>query len=120
MILALRGKVAGGVDVLRDAVGGELDGGKGIAQALFDQADGKVGDVDANPLPTELFRRMDGGAAVAERVEHHIAGVRRGVEDALKEGDRFSLGWRLRRSLAAASSKCKGPAEAGPRDVDKI
>lgn len=48
MILAPRRKVAGGVDVLRDAVGGELDGRKGIAQALFDQADGKVGDVDAD------------------------------------------------------------------------
>ncbi|MFO1201357.1 MAG: hypothetical protein U1E58_01830 [Tabrizicola sp.] len=44
MILAARRKVAGGVDVLRDAVGGELDRGEGIAKALFDQADGKVGD----------------------------------------------------------------------------
>lgn len=66
MILAPRRKVAGGVDVLRDAVGGELDGRKGIAQALFDQSDGKVGDVDADPAPPEFFRRMDGGAAAAE------------------------------------------------------
>lgn len=87
MVFAPRRKVAGGVDVLRDAVGGELDGRKGIAQALFDQADGKVGDVDADPLPPEFFRRMDGGAATAERVKHHIAGVGGGIEDAFKEGE---------------------------------
>lgn len=54
------------MEVLRDAVGGELDGRKGIAQALFDQSDGKVGDVDADPTPPEFFRRMDGGRAAAE------------------------------------------------------
>lgn len=75
VILAPRGKVAGPGQVLRDAVGQELDAGKGIAQALFDQADGKVGDVDADPGPPEFLSRMNGGAATAERIKHHIAGV---------------------------------------------
>jgi hypothetical protein len=30
---------------------------------------------------------MNRGAAAAERVEHHVAGVRGGVEDALQQGD---------------------------------
>jgi hypothetical protein len=57
MVLALARQVAGGVDVLGCAVGGEPGGRKGIAQALFDQADGRVGDVDADPTPPQLFRR---------------------------------------------------------------
>jgi len=32
---------------------------------------------------------MDGGAAAAERVEHHVARVRRGGEDAFEQGDGF-------------------------------
>jgi hypothetical protein len=64
MILAPRGEVLRAGEVLWDAVGEEPDAGKGIAQALFDQADGKVGDIDAYPLPPQLFRRMDGGAEI--------------------------------------------------------
>ena len=69
------GEVAGAGEVLRHAVGVEGDAGEGVAQALLDQADGEVGDVDADPLPPELLRRVHGGAAAAERVEHHLAGV---------------------------------------------
>ena len=60
---------------------------EGVAQALLDQADGEVGDVDADPLPPELLRRVDGGAAAAERVEHHVAGVGGGGDDALEQGE---------------------------------
>ena len=55
MMLAARRKVAGGVDVLRDAVGDELERGEGVTQALFDQADGKMGDVDPDPSSAELL-----------------------------------------------------------------
>jgi hypothetical protein len=48
------GEVTRADKVLRDAVGEELDGREGRASALFDQADGKVGDVDADPLPPEF------------------------------------------------------------------
>jgi hypothetical protein len=44
------GEVAGARDILGHAVGGEGDLGDGVAQALLDQPDGEVGDVDADPL----------------------------------------------------------------------
>ena len=70
-------------------MGGELHVREGVAQALLDQADGEVGDVDADPMPPEFLRRMDGGAAAAERVEHHVAGVGGGVDDAFEQGEGF-------------------------------
>lgn len=70
---------AGGVEVLRGAVGEELDGGECVAQAIFGQGDCEVGDVDLGPLPPELFRRMDVGAADAERLKHDVAGFGGGV-----------------------------------------
>lgn len=62
---------------------------------------------------------MDGGAATAERVEHHVAGVGGGVEDAFEKGDGF-LGGVAEAFLGPEGPKCKDPAEAGPRDADKI
>jgi hypothetical protein len=70
-------------------MGGEGDLGEGIAQAFFDQPDGQMGDVDADPLAAQLLGGVDGGAAAAERVEHHVAGVGRGGEDAFEQGDGF-------------------------------
>ena len=52
-------------------------------------------DVDADPLPPELLRRVDRRAAAAERIEHDVAWVGRGGDDALKERERaFALGSR--------------------------
>ena len=48
-----------------------------------------MGDVDADPLPAELLRGMDGGAAAAEGIEHDIALVRRGGDDPLEQGERL-------------------------------
>jgi len=58
-----------------------------IAQPALDQINGKVGNVDAEPLPAQLLRRMNGRAATAERVKNYIAGasVRRQAQ-----------GWRCR------------------------
>ena len=133
VILAPRGKVFRARQVLRRAVGEELDIREGRAQTLFDQADGKMGDVDADPTTPKFLGGMDGGAAAAERVKHHIAGVGRGVEDAFKERDGLLggvaeafFGLEKRREVPDRNAsdlrfgECKGPAEAGPRDADKI
>jgi hypothetical protein len=63
----------GAVEVLRHADHLDLDERKGVAQALLDQRNGEMGDVDADPLPVQLLRRVHGGAATAKRIEHHIA-----------------------------------------------
>jgi len=52
--------------------GGDL-GAELVAQALLDQGDGQVGDVNADPAAAQLLRRGDGGAAAAEGVQHHVA-----------------------------------------------
>ena len=70
-------------------MGGELHALEGIAQPLFDQPDGKVGHVDPDPLPPQFLRRVHGGAAAAERIEHHIAGIGRGIQDALQQRHGF-------------------------------
>jgi hypothetical protein len=85
LILVAGGQIAGSVQVLRGAVNLELDAREGIAQALLDQRDGEMRDVDADPLALELLGGVNGGAAAAERVEHHVAFVRGDREDALEE-----------------------------------
>jgi hypothetical protein len=40
---------------------------EGIAQALFNEADGQMRHVDADPFATQLFSRMNGGAADSRR-----------------------------------------------------
>ena len=76
VIFAPRRQIARTLQVLRHAVGGELHARKGIAQPLFNQPDRQMRHVDAHPLPPQLLRRMNGGAAAAERIEHGIAEVR--------------------------------------------
>lgn len=56
-------------------MGNEFHPFKRIAQAFFDQAHGKVGDFNPDPLPPQLLRRMNRGPTAAERAEHYIAGV---------------------------------------------
>jgi hypothetical protein len=68
-------------------VGLELRLREGVAQPLLDQADGEVGDVDPDPPPPELLRRMHRVAAAAEGVEHEVAGIAGGGDDALEQGD---------------------------------
>jgi hypothetical protein len=48
-----------------------------------------VGDVDPDPLPSELLRRIDRGSAAAERVEHHVAGIGRSGDDAFEQRARL-------------------------------
>jgi hypothetical protein len=60
--------------------------GPSTVHPLLDQSDGEVGHVDPDPLPPELFRRIDRRAAAAERIEHHVAGVGRGGHDPFEQG----------------------------------
>ena len=48
-----------------------------------------MGDVDADPAAAQLLGGGDGRAAAAERVEHHVAGVAAGLDDALQQGEGF-------------------------------
>ena len=60
-----------------------------IVEPRFDQPDGQMSDVDADPLPIHLLRRVNGGAAAAKLVEDNVAFVGGGGEDAFHECDRF-------------------------------
>lgn len=67
----------------------KLQAGKRLLQPLFDQADGEVGDVNADPLAPQLLCGVDGGAAPAERIKHYVAGIAAGLNDALQQGQRL-------------------------------
>ena len=71
------------VDVLRRVVNIEPDTWGGVSESAFDPADSEVRYVYAEPLPSELLRRMDRSTAAAERVEHDAAWVRERGDDHL-------------------------------------
>ena len=88
--------------ILRHAVHLEFGAlAKGVIQPRLDQADGQMGDADADPFAPEFLGGVDRGAAAAEQVEHHIAGVGGGIQDALQRGDGFLGG------IAEAISLCR-------------
>ena len=84
----------------------DLDfGAEGVGEALLDEADGEVGDVDADPAAVEALRDLDGGAAAAEGIENEVAFVGAGFDDAFEEGFGFLGGVAealLRRDCALA------------------
>jgi len=55
----------------------------------FVHCDRQVGDINADPLPAKFLRRSDARAAAAERIQHHVTRVGRGIDDALEQGKRF-------------------------------
>jgi hypothetical protein len=76
--LVVLGKLAGSGDVGRFAVNlvGAFDGlAELILQTLFDEADGKVGYVDADPAAVQALGSYNGSAASTERIEDDIAFV---------------------------------------------
>ena len=89
LIFVLFGELAG-----TGYVGGFADDGvgfadvvaEGVVEAGFDEADGEVGDVDADPAAVEALGDLDGGAAAAEGVEDDVAFVGTGFENAFEEG----------------------------------
>jgi hypothetical protein len=65
---------------------------KSILKPLFDQGNGEVGDVDPNPLAFKFLRGMNGGTATAEWIEHHVAFLAAGLNDAFEQGQRLLSG----------------------------
>ena len=90
MSSAARCGCAGVVGGFADHVVGGFDlGAEGVGEALLDEADGEVGDVDADPAAVEALRDLDGGAAAAEGIENDVAFVGTGFDDAFEEGFGF-------------------------------
>ena len=87
LVAIIVGKLAGGADVFRLADDPERDAGEHRCHAVFLQRDRQMGHVDADPAALQLVRGGDGRAAAAERVEHKVAGVAAGLDDALQEGE---------------------------------
>ena len=79
LVFILRRERSCAVQVFRRAVDLEWYAWEGVLQPLLDERYGKVRYVDADPLPTELLGRMNGGAASAERIKHDIALIRAGA-----------------------------------------
>jgi endonuclease/exonuclease/phosphatase family metal-dependent hydrolase len=65
--------------------------GESFFQTRFDQSDREARDVDSDPLPLMLLRRMHRRPATAERIEDHglVAFVRAHLDDSLKERQRL-------------------------------
>ena len=51
-----------------------------------------MSDIDADPLPPQFLRGMNGGAAAAERIEHYVAFVGTGGDDPFEQGERLLRG----------------------------
>ena len=56
-----------------------------VFEPAFDEIDGEVSDINANPLPTELLRRVNRRAATAKRIKHDVALVAAGFNDAFQQ-----------------------------------
>lgn len=89
LVLVAFGQISGRRDVGGRATHVEGDAGEGVLQAPLDQAHRQVRDVDADPAAVQLLRRMHRGATAAEGVEHDIAFVAAGGDDAFEQGDGF-------------------------------
>jgi len=62
-----------------------------VAQPALNEVNREIGNVDADPLPSELLRGMNGRAASAEWIEHNVTWIAGGADDSLKQCD-----WLLR------------------------
>src|SRR5438093_4272683 len=60
-----------------------------VFQSALDQINREISDVDTDPLSIQLLGRVNSRAASAKRIEHHIAGIARCADDALKQRLRF-------------------------------
>src|SRR5438105_2992528 len=65
---------------------------EGVAEPTLDQIDREISDIDADPFPAKFLRRVNGGTASAERIEHDIARITARVDDALKKSE-WLLSW---------------------------
>ena len=77
---------------------------EGVFEPFLDERNGEVRDVYADPLAVELLRGVNGCAATAERVEHHVAFVAAGGNDAFQQGQRL-LCWITKAFRTAAANR---------------
>ena len=91
LVAILLGQGVGAGDILGEAddfVGLQF-AAEGVGHAAADDADGEVGDVDADPAAVEALGGGHGGAAAAEGIQHDVAFGGAGGDDAFQEGFRF-------------------------------
>jgi hypothetical protein len=105
LVLVAERQIAGAFQVLGHAVNVKANAGECVLQPLLDQADCQVRNVDADPSPTQFLCGMNGSAATAERVQHHVTLVARRSNDAFQQGQRL-----LGRIQAKLLAKNYGPA----------
>ena len=60
-----------------------------VFEPTFDEIDGEISDINANPLPTELLRRMNRRAATAKRIKDNVAFIAAGFNDAFEQRERL-------------------------------
>lgn len=92
LVLILFGKLRGSGDVggfADDLVGFADFETKRIVEARLDEANGEVGDIDADPAAVKLLRNLNCGATATERIEDNIAFVGRCAENAFEESFGF-------------------------------
>ena len=65
---------------------------EGVGHAAPDDADGQVGNVNADPAAVETLGGGHGRSAAAEGIQHHIAFGTAGGDDAFQQGLRFLRG----------------------------
>src|SRR5439155_14021505 len=58
-----------------------------VFQSALDQIDREIGDINTDPLSAKFLRSVNGCAASAKRIEHHIAGLARSLEHSLDNPD---------------------------------
>jgi len=80
LVFVPRRKVARGVEVFGRAVDFKREAGlEGVLEPFLNERNGQVRDVYADSLTVELLCGPNGGAAAAERVQHHVAFVAAGL-----------------------------------------
>ena len=88
-MLVAQGKITRGIERLRTAFDLEGKAGESLAHALFNQANGKMGDINADPLPPQLLRGVNGSTAASEGIEHHMAFIGGGGDNAFEQRKGF-------------------------------
>jgi hypothetical protein len=60
-----------------------------IAEAVLDECNRQMGDVDTDPAAVELLRRHNRRATATERVQHRVAFTAGGLDDTLQQREGF-------------------------------
>ena len=88
--LPLCDRFGGGGLLYPAAAGHEFQpGAVGVLQAVLDEGNGELRHVNADPVAAEFLGGVNGRAAAAERVQHHVAGIAAGLDDPLQQRHRL-------------------------------